>query len=171
MHDRWYYWKVWKPALTFICESSSHDIRFTNALTVIMGDVTYGACCIDDYTAVALGCDMLVHYGHSCLGLSDCSLCYDNSNSHVKSSDGPNYDKNPIHICGNLYRFYSLGSIRPPKLPEWSTEVSWGTPCLRIFRQPSASRNADRKIPSLDGWGSFSLKDFWFDYSFRIEPV
>ncbi|KAG6378505.1 putative diphthamide synthesis protein-domain-containing protein [Boletus reticuloceps] len=43
---------------------------FTNALTVIMGDVTYGACCIDDYTAVALGCDMLVHYGHSCLGLS-----------------------------------------------------------------------------------------------------
>ena len=42
--------------------------RFTSALTVIMGDVTYGACCIDDYTAVALGCDMLVHYGHSCLG-------------------------------------------------------------------------------------------------------
>lgn len=43
-------------------------VRFTSALTVIMGDVTYGACCIDDYTAVALGCDMLVHYGHSCLG-------------------------------------------------------------------------------------------------------
>lgn len=35
--------------------------------TVIMGDVTYGACCIDDYTARALGCDMLVHYAHSCL--------------------------------------------------------------------------------------------------------
>ncbi|KAG8919967.1 Diphthamide biosynthesis protein 1 [Tulasnella sp. 418] len=32
-----------------------------------MGDVTYGACCIDDFTAVALGCDMLIHYGHSCL--------------------------------------------------------------------------------------------------------
>ena len=42
--------------------------RFTSALTVVMGDVTYGACCIDDYTAVALGCDMLIHYGHSCLG-------------------------------------------------------------------------------------------------------
>ncbi|XP_030034963.1 2-(3-amino-3-carboxypropyl)histidine synthase subunit 1 [Manduca sexta] len=40
---------------------------FTNADTVIMGDVTYGACCIDDYTAVALGVDLLVHYGHSCL--------------------------------------------------------------------------------------------------------
>src|SRR5579862_8307764 len=32
-----------------------------------MGDVTYGACCIDDFTARALDCDFLVHYGHSCL--------------------------------------------------------------------------------------------------------
>ncbi|KAI4157844.1 MAG: hypothetical protein LQ342_007958 [Letrouitia transgressa] len=37
------------------------------AETIIMGDVTYGACCVDDYTASALGCDMLVHYAHSCL--------------------------------------------------------------------------------------------------------
>ncbi|KAL8814377.1 MAG: hypothetical protein Q9223_006394 [Gallowayella weberi] len=35
--------------------------------TLIMGDVTYGACCIDDYTARALGCELLVHYAHSCL--------------------------------------------------------------------------------------------------------
>ncbi|KAM0801523.1 diphthamide biosynthesis protein 1 [Usnea florida] len=35
--------------------------------TLIMGDVTYGACCIDDFTARALGCDILVHYAHSCL--------------------------------------------------------------------------------------------------------
>ncbi|KAF2873086.1 putative diphthamide synthesis protein-domain-containing protein [Massariosphaeria phaeospora] len=35
--------------------------------TLIMGDVTYGACCIDDYTARALGCDLLIHYAHSCL--------------------------------------------------------------------------------------------------------
>ncbi|GAA5932352.1 hypothetical protein JCM3775_001200 [Rhodotorula graminis] len=41
--------------------------RFTGAECVIMGDVTYGACCIDDYTARALGCDMMIHYGHSCL--------------------------------------------------------------------------------------------------------
>ncbi|KAF2277685.1 uncharacterized protein EI97DRAFT_396673 [Westerdykella ornata] len=35
--------------------------------TLIMGDVTYGACCIDDFTARALGCDLLIHYAHSCL--------------------------------------------------------------------------------------------------------
>lgn len=39
----------------------------TDTETLIMGDVTYGACCIDDYTARALGCDLLVHYAHSCL--------------------------------------------------------------------------------------------------------
>lgn len=41
--------------------------KFTDADTVIMGDVTYGACCIDDFSARALGADLLVHYGHSCL--------------------------------------------------------------------------------------------------------
>ncbi|CCX32870.1 Similar to Diphthamide biosynthesis protein 1; acc. no. Q4X0S7 [Pyronema omphalodes CBS 100304] len=39
----------------------------TGVETVIMGDVTYGACCIDDFTARALECDLLVHYAHSCL--------------------------------------------------------------------------------------------------------
>lgn len=34
---------------------------------LIMGDVTYGACCVDDLTAIALNVDLLVHYGHSCL--------------------------------------------------------------------------------------------------------
>ena len=29
--------------------------------------MTYGACCIDDLSARALGCDYLVHYAHSCL--------------------------------------------------------------------------------------------------------
>mmetsp|Transcript_24752 Transcript_24752/g.30444 ORF Transcript_24752/g.30444 Transcript_24752/m.30444 type:complete len:447 (+) Transcript_24752:111-1451(+) len=33
----------------------------------ILGDVTYGACCIGDLDAKALGADLLVHYGHSCL--------------------------------------------------------------------------------------------------------
>jgi 2-(3-amino-3-carboxypropyl)histidine synthase len=33
----------------------------------VMGDVAYGACCIDDFSARAMGADFLVHYGHSCL--------------------------------------------------------------------------------------------------------
>jgi 2-(3-amino-3-carboxypropyl)histidine synthase len=47
----------------------------TGAEMVILGDVTYGACCVDDYAATALGCDFLVHYGHSCLiSIKDCTL-------------------------------------------------------------------------------------------------
>lgn len=41
--------------------------EFTGAEVIIMGDVTYGACCIDDLTAKALGVELLIHYGHSCL--------------------------------------------------------------------------------------------------------
>lgn len=35
--------------------------------TVILGDITYGACCIDDIGCHLLGVDLLLHYGHSCL--------------------------------------------------------------------------------------------------------
>ncbi|CAH3165757.1 unnamed protein product, partial [Porites evermanni] len=54
--------------LMFACTIADILERFTECDTVIMGDVTYGACCVDDFTARALGCDLMVHYGHSCLG-------------------------------------------------------------------------------------------------------
>uniref|UniRef100_UPI00398F889E 2-(3-amino-3-carboxypropyl)histidine synthase subunit 1 isoform X2 n=1 Tax=Pristiophorus japonicus TaxID=55135 RepID=UPI00398F889E len=51
----------------FVCAIADIIERFTGADTLIMGDVTYGACCVDDFTARALGADLMVHYGHSCL--------------------------------------------------------------------------------------------------------
>mmetsp|Transcript_25449 Transcript_25449/g.39071 ORF Transcript_25449/g.39071 Transcript_25449/m.39071 type:complete len:403 (+) Transcript_25449:64-1272(+) len=33
----------------------------------VLGDVTYGACCVNDIEAGALGATLLIHYGHSCL--------------------------------------------------------------------------------------------------------
>jgi len=65
-----------------------------------MGDVTYGACCIDDYTAVALGCDMLVHYGHSCLGMSLCAAGSQLADI-LCSTYGPDNDQNSIHLRRN----------------------------------------------------------------------
>jgi 2-(3-amino-3-carboxypropyl)histidine synthase len=54
--------------LLFATTISDILVRFCEGIeTIIMGDVTYGACCVDDFTARALGCDMLVHYAHSCL--------------------------------------------------------------------------------------------------------
>ncbi|KAJ8560266.1 hypothetical protein K7X08_004324 [Anisodus acutangulus] len=41
---------------------------FTSAThCFILGDVTYGACCVDDLSARALSSDLLIHFGHSCL--------------------------------------------------------------------------------------------------------
>ncbi|XP_060586857.1 2-(3-amino-3-carboxypropyl)histidine synthase subunit 1-like [Ruditapes philippinarum] len=53
--------------LLFACTISDIIEQFTDADTLIMGDVTYGACCVDDYSARALGADIMIHYGHSCL--------------------------------------------------------------------------------------------------------
>lgn len=41
--------------------------RFAGCECVILGDVTYGACCIDDLSIKQLQGDFLIHYGHSCL--------------------------------------------------------------------------------------------------------
>uniref|UniRef100_A0A8D0FQ80 2-(3-amino-3-carboxypropyl)histidine synthase subunit 1 n=1 Tax=Strix occidentalis caurina TaxID=311401 RepID=A0A8D0FQ80_STROC len=61
--------------LMFACTIADIVERFTDAEAVVMGDVTYGACCVDDYTARALGADFLVHYGHSCLMLGCPQSC------------------------------------------------------------------------------------------------
>jgi 2-(3-amino-3-carboxypropyl)histidine synthase len=51
----------------YSCIISDILVKFCMVEAVVMGDVTYGACCIDDYTAASLGCDFIIHYGHSCL--------------------------------------------------------------------------------------------------------
>ncbi|XP_060076966.1 2-(3-amino-3-carboxypropyl)histidine synthase subunit 1-like [Ylistrum balloti] len=53
--------------LLFACTIADIIEEFTEADSLIMGDVTYGACCVDDFTARALGADLMIHYGHSCL--------------------------------------------------------------------------------------------------------
>ena len=40
---------------------------FGKCETIILGDITYGACCIDDIDCNILECDLLIHYCHSCL--------------------------------------------------------------------------------------------------------
>jgi 2-(3-amino-3-carboxypropyl)histidine synthase len=68
---------------------------------VVLGDVTYGACCIDDYTARALGCDMIVHYGHSCLvPVTQLGLATPSSSSSTPSSNA---------AINSLYVFVDIG--------------------------------------------------------------
>jgi 2-(3-amino-3-carboxypropyl)histidine synthase len=53
--------------LMYSCLIADIIRRFSGKEVIILGDVTYGACCIDDFTANKLGASLLIHYGHSCL--------------------------------------------------------------------------------------------------------
>lgn len=53
--------------LLYACLIADMLTQFTGAECIIMGDVTFGACCVDDLGAAALGADFMIHYGHSCL--------------------------------------------------------------------------------------------------------
>ena len=61
--------------LLFACPIVDILTRFCGCSCIVMGDVAYGACCVDDIGAKAMGCDLLVHYGHSCLvPVDNCEL-------------------------------------------------------------------------------------------------
>ena len=69
---------------------------------MLLADVTYGACCIDDFTAKEMGAEMIVHYGHSCLSTQNSS-----SQSCIlltSSSRLANIDQDPIHLCRDRHR-------------------------------------------------------------------
>ncbi|KAL4435678.1 hypothetical protein ABPG74_018229 [Tetrahymena malaccensis] len=53
--------------MLFACLIADILQNFAKCECIIMGDVTYGACCVDDLGAKDLGSDFLIHYGHSCL--------------------------------------------------------------------------------------------------------
>ncbi len=83
--------------------------RFAGVSTIIMGDVTYGACCVDDFTARALGADFMVHYGHSCLGnYMDHNLLTQINYCLSFSANRCQFYKNAICLCGHPNRLDSL---------------------------------------------------------------
>ncbi|KAF1372822.1 hypothetical protein PFLUV_G00253850 [Perca fluviatilis] len=44
--------------------------RNSNAKTFILGDTSYGSCCVDEIAAEHVGADCIVHYGSACLSPS-----------------------------------------------------------------------------------------------------
>lgn len=53
--------------MLFACLISDILTKFTSCQTIISGDVTYGACCIDDISSKIMNAHLIIHYGHSCL--------------------------------------------------------------------------------------------------------
>ncbi|CBZ52833.1 putative diphthamide synthesis domain-containing protein [Neospora caninum Liverpool] len=71
----------------------------------ILSDVTYGACCVDDLTADALGCDFLIHYGHSCLVPTTHASTFRNARSSSQQSQA---DAEKVKGLGCLYVFVDI---------------------------------------------------------------
>lgn len=112
--------------------------RFSGAECVIMGDVTYGACCIDDYTARALGCDMMVHYGHSCLGaFSDIPLFYSKP-TICASSRRHDDNQDALRLRGDRRRPCSSRRLDSTQLPPLHSER------FRRLSQGEGSSTRDR---------------------------
>ncbi|KAI3355095.1 hypothetical protein L3Q82_017964 [Scortum barcoo] len=93
--------------------------RNSNAKTFILGDTSYGSCCVDEVAAEHVGADCIVHYGSACLSpskrlplmyvferrpvdLEKCSSAfrelYPDTQSHVIIL----YDVNYVHAINDL---------------------------------------------------------------------
>ncbi|XP_066537802.1 2-(3-amino-3-carboxypropyl)histidine synthase subunit 2 [Hoplias malabaricus] len=49
---------------------SAAIVKETNVKTYILGDTSYGSCCVDEVAAEHVGADCIIHYGRSCLSPS-----------------------------------------------------------------------------------------------------
>ncbi|ESK97467.1 diphthamide biosynthesis protein 1 [Moniliophthora roreri MCA 2997] len=134
----------------FACVISDIIERFTDALTTILGDVTYGACCVDDYTAVALGCDLLVHYGHSCLVPMDqttIKTLYVFVEISIDSDHLHHTIRRNFPDDRDLFRESLLGSEDEQRKLPAGTQISTVTPHLRIEGPTSDSNPSPVEQP------------------------
>lgn len=131
--------------LMYACAIGEILERFasTRALNVVvLGDVTYGACCIDDFTACALGCDFLVHYGHSCLVPIDVTkirvlyvfveISFDVA--HLVGCMRANFDANePLAMLATVQFLSMLHKVRHELTAENAAEKTPPPPFTKLF--------------------------------------
>lgn len=95
--------------------------QFCQVETVVMGDVSYGACCIDDYTARALKCDFIIHYAHSCLVPIDVTsikvlyvfVTIDIDEEHLLNTLKRNFDKgSQLAVFGTIQFNPTIHSVK-----------------------------------------------------------
>ena len=114
------------PEGLFIFSSTIGDIieQFTECSVIIIGDVSYGACCIEDYLASITKCDLLIHFAHSCLVpfnaisddvkvmyvLVDIKIDVWHLTETVKYNF-PNVEKEKIVFCATIQFISSIQSI------------------------------------------------------------
>jgi 2-(3-amino-3-carboxypropyl)histidine synthase len=107
--------------LLYACIIADIFQKYCNVDILILGDVTYGACCVDDYTSKKLGADLLIHYGHSCLvpvSMTSIKVMYVFveiyfDNSHLINTLQRNFDKESrLALMGTIQFTSTLHNAR-----------------------------------------------------------
>jgi len=142
----------------------------------VLGDVTYGACCVDDYSCDALGCDFLVHYGHSCLVPVDLTkvptmyvfvdIRFDTS--HLAAAIRHNFPANTrLAVAGTIQFASAIQAVR--------AELAHDYPALRV---PQAKPLSPGEVlgctaPALEKTGDDSTEAIVFvaDGRFHLEAI
>eukprot|EP00835_Amoeboradix_gromovi_P005215 NODE_470_length_8086_cov_0.567422.p3 type:complete len:373 gc:universal NODE_470_length_8086_cov_0.567422:5671-4553(-) len=104
---------------------------FTKAECCVLGDVTYGACCIEDVKAKEIGADLLIHYGHSCLvPIQDtvCKVLYvfvtiNIDSDHLVSSILANFNNDKQYALMGTVQFLTAVHAAHTKLSEAGYDV------------------------------------------------
>ena len=107
--------------LLYACILADIFQKYCGVDILILGDVTYGACCVDDYTSNKLGADLLIHYGHSCLvpvNMTSIKVMYVFveiyfNSSHLENTLIRNFDKQSrLAIMGTIQFTSTLHNAR-----------------------------------------------------------
>ena len=104
---------------------------FANVECCILGDVTYGACCIEDVKSKEIGADLLIHYGHSCLvPIQDtvCKVLYifvtiNINNEHLIESILSNFENNQRYALMGTVQFMNAVHAAYTKLKDIGYDV------------------------------------------------
>ncbi|OQV16209.1 Diphthamide biosynthesis protein 2 [Hypsibius exemplaris] len=151
-------------ALQFPDELLSHSVpvyrsleRLSQRSFFILGDTTYGSCCVDEIAAEHASCDALIHFGPSCLSptsrlpvaLVFPSIHYFNAQEFITLLEDFTAKSNntDVVIVYDTSFFAILGTIQPllpPNctisqlvIPEGQTVICSDPTCL-VFLQPAS---------------------------------
>ncbi|XP_076017188.1 2-(3-amino-3-carboxypropyl)histidine synthase subunit 2 [Genypterus blacodes] len=142
----------------------------TGAKLFILGDTSYGSCCVDEIAAERVGADGIVHYGRACLSLSKrlplmyvferkpldvekCASTFRELHPDVQSHAVVLYDVNYVHAIDHLRVLLS------PEYPNvvFSTLLLEGEQCCGQHTGPHPADQNDKQVVCQFG-RQFALK-------------
>ncbi|OMJ26764.1 Diphthamide biosynthesis protein 2 [Smittium culicis] len=159
------------------------EIRNRTAKNVyILGDTTFGSCCVDEVAASHVNADLIVHYGNTCLShTSRIPVLYVYSNHYIDIQDAAskistNIDSiNPSQVLLLFDQFYRHSQVDLVSIINKSCKSKVLSPSKNdtdIFFDPKVSTNSQSdSLLSLDGFSFSNNIDADTGDSSKADPI